>query len=170
MQEAIASFDPQVFTCLDDVVTVQKCLPTEEEQGLLESYVSSGASLDLLTDEEKFCILLMKVETSSTHARAYNESALPSNLMNRNQHRDSFVQIPRVHSRLATFKVKFEAQLLLAESHATLQNHLQAQAELRSSACFEAVLKETLAHGVSLSLLFAQLTSYLRAILKGDLG
>lgn len=51
-----------MFSCLDDVVTVQKCLPTEEEQGLLESYVSSGASLDLLTDEEKFCILLMKVQ------------------------------------------------------------------------------------------------------------
>ena len=64
MQEAIATFDPLVFSCLDDVVTVQKCLPTEEEQGLLESYVSSGASLDLLTDEEKFCILLMKVDTS----------------------------------------------------------------------------------------------------------
>ena len=58
------------------------------------------------------------------------------------------MQIPRVHSRLATFKVKFEAQLLLAESQATLQNHLQAQAELKKSACFEAVLKETLAHGV----------------------
>ena len=46
---------------MDDVVTVQKCLPTDEEQGLLDSYVSSGASTDLLTDEEKFCILLMKV-------------------------------------------------------------------------------------------------------------
>ena len=74
VQQAIASFDPHVFSCLDDVVTVQKCLPTEEEQGLLESYVSSGASLDLLTDEEKFCILLMKVLPkgilSAAHFRA----------------------------------------------------------------------------------------------------
>lgn len=63
----------------------------------------------------------------------------------------SDVQIPRVHSRLATFKVKFEAQMLLAESLATLQNHLLAQAELKNSACFEAILQEVLVHGVSTS-------------------
>ena len=61
VEAAIASFDPHVFSCMEDVVTVMKCLPTEDEQGLLQSFVGSGASPDLLTDEEKFCILLMKV-------------------------------------------------------------------------------------------------------------
>jgi len=58
------------------------------------------------------------------------------------------VQIPRVQSRLTTFKVKFEAQLLLVEASTALHHHLQAQAELKASTCFAAVLEEALAHGV----------------------
>jgi len=57
-------------------------------------------------------------------------------------------QIPRVHSRLNTFKVKFEAQLLLVEAATVLRHHLQAQTELKASTCFAAVLEEALAHGV----------------------
>ena len=45
----------------DDVRAVIRCLPTEEEQGLLQSFVSTGESLDNLTDVELFCIDLMQV-------------------------------------------------------------------------------------------------------------
>jgi hypothetical protein len=61
-------------------------------------------------------------------------------------------QIPRVQSRLTTFKVKFEAQLLLVEASTALHHHLHAQAELKASTCFAAVLEEALAHGVNLPL------------------
>lgn len=69
MDQAIATFNPDVFSNIDDVTTVIKCLPTEEEAGLLDSYVSSGANLDLLPDEERFCIMLMKVRNCFTDAK-----------------------------------------------------------------------------------------------------
>ena len=63
VKAAIETFDSAVFQTADDVSAVIKCLPTEEEQGLLQSFVSTGASLDSLTDAELFSIDLMQVLT-----------------------------------------------------------------------------------------------------------
>lgn len=56
-------------------------------------------------------------------------------------------QVPRVRTRLATFRIKFEAQQLLEEAATALENHLKAQGELKSSPCFAAILDQALAHG-----------------------
>lgn len=63
VSQAIADFNPRVFETLDDVVSVTKCLPSEEEQGLLESFLVGGGGTDVLTDEELFCIELMQVRS-----------------------------------------------------------------------------------------------------------
>lgn len=58
-----------------------------------------------------------------------------------------WLQIPRVRTRLATFKFKFEAKLLLEDAAGVLDRHCKAQKELRSSTCFSAALQRVLVLG-----------------------
>lgn len=61
IQEAVESFDPVVFETNEDVVAVMNCVPTAEEQGLLESYLAGGGDFDSLTSEEQYAVQLMRV-------------------------------------------------------------------------------------------------------------
>ena len=55
--------------------------------------------------------------------------------------------MPRIEARLTTYAFRFEASAQLAEAAAALRSHLDAQAQLRGSACFGAALRVTLALG-----------------------
>ncbi len=57
------------------------------------------------------------------------------------------MQVPRLEERLSTYASSFKAAQQLEEASAVLAVHAAAQAELRASACFSAVLARTLALG-----------------------
>ena len=57
------------------------------------------------------------------------------------------MQVPRLEERLSTYASSFEAAQQLEEATAVLAVHAAAQAELRASKCFSAVLARTLALG-----------------------
>ena len=61
VEQAIIRLDPAVFQSLEDVDTVLQCVPTEDEQKLLQSYVQSGGRAEALSTAELFCLDLMKV-------------------------------------------------------------------------------------------------------------
>ena len=61
MEQAIIRLDPAVFHSLEDVETVLQCVPTEDEQKLLQSYVQSRGKAEALSTAELFCLDLMKV-------------------------------------------------------------------------------------------------------------
>ena len=63
MEQAIIRLDPAVFQSLEDVETVLQCVPTEDEQKLLQSYVHSGGKAEALSTAELFCLDLMKVSS-----------------------------------------------------------------------------------------------------------
>lgn len=57
------------------------------------------------------------------------------------------MQVPRLEERLSSYAAKIEAAQHLEEVSAVLAAHTAAQAELRASACFRAVLARALALG-----------------------
>eukprot|EP00879_Flechtneria_rotunda_P013653 GHRR01014263.1.p1 GENE.GHRR01014263.1~~GHRR01014263.1.p1 ORF type:complete len:984 (+),score=468.20 GHRR01014263.1:955-3906(+) len=67
---AILALDPKAFAGADDIMTVQQCLPSEDEKGVLQGYLSSGKPLDKLSEAEQFVISLMRVPRASQRLRA----------------------------------------------------------------------------------------------------
>ena len=59
----------------------------------------------------------------------------------------AYIQVPRLEERLSAYASSFEAAQELEEVSVVLAAHAAAQAELRASKCFSAVLARTLALG-----------------------
>eukprot|EP00891_Asterochloris_glomerata_P002244 jgi/Astpho2/2244/fgenesh1_pg.00040_%23_71_t len=134
VEQAIIRLDPAVFHSLEDVETVLQCVPTEDEQKLLQSYVQSGGKAEALSTAELFCLDLMKGGTAEVLSTA---EVFCLDLM----------KVPRVLQRLTTFAARFETSTQLGDAEAVLRQHLAAQAELRASPCFAAALQLALAIG-----------------------
>ncbi|KAI8474711.1 MAG: hypothetical protein J3K34DRAFT_407096 [Monoraphidium minutum] len=70
--DAILSLDSAAFEGAEDVSTLVQCLPTEDERGTLQAYVSSGKPVELLSEAERFVLSLMAVPRAAPRLRAFS--------------------------------------------------------------------------------------------------
>ncbi|KAK3282359.1 hypothetical protein CYMTET_9917 [Cymbomonas tetramitiformis] len=118
--EAVLTLSSVAFTSEEDVETLIKCVPTDDEENILQAHMQTcadagtdaNAALQQLSDAEQFCHHLMQVD--------------------------------RLKPKLSALRHRFKLEMQFGEVATTLQAHQEACQQLRNSELFHGVLASTL--------------------------
>lgn len=71
MPSAIIRMDPRVFSGAEDAQLVLECMPTEDEQLLLNEFLGSGKSVDMLSVPEQFALSLARTHRAGMRLKTF---------------------------------------------------------------------------------------------------